>query len=160
LSPRAAWRLEELGFAEVYDYSGGKADWAAAGLPTEGTEAARTKAIDVARRVVATASPDEALGDVRERIAATGMQLLVVTNDDGIVLGLLREKELTAASDDVRVDAVMRPGPSTFRPNVTIERMAQYMTEHKLESSPITSSDGRLLGVLLAADAVAAANAK
>ena len=35
MSPRAAWRLESLGFARVYDYVAGKADWMAAGLPTE-----------------------------------------------------------------------------------------------------------------------------
>src|SRR6266511_4403171 len=37
MSPRAAWRLESMGFAEVYDYVAGKADWGAAGLPLEGT---------------------------------------------------------------------------------------------------------------------------
>ena len=37
LSPRAAARLEELSFREVYDYVAGKADWLAAGLPSEGT---------------------------------------------------------------------------------------------------------------------------
>src|SRR5689334_6170303 len=35
LSPRAAARLESLGFADVYDYAAGKADWIAMGLPTE-----------------------------------------------------------------------------------------------------------------------------
>ena len=39
MSPRAAWRLESLGFGEVYEYGGGKLDWMAAGLPTEGTNA-------------------------------------------------------------------------------------------------------------------------
>jgi rhodanese-related sulfurtransferase len=34
LSPRAAWRLESLGFKEVYDYAGGKADWLANGFAT------------------------------------------------------------------------------------------------------------------------------
>ena len=36
MSPRAACRLESLGFGEVYDYVAGKLDWMAAGLPTEG----------------------------------------------------------------------------------------------------------------------------
>jgi hypothetical protein len=31
--------------------------------------------------------------------------------------------------------------------------MAEYMTEHNLESSPITTSDGRLVGLLLQKDA-------
>ena len=32
MSPRAAWRLESLGFSHVYDYVAGKIDWLAAGL--------------------------------------------------------------------------------------------------------------------------------
>lgn len=39
MSPRAACRLEQLGFAEVYDYTTGKADWLAHGLDTEGEQA-------------------------------------------------------------------------------------------------------------------------
>ncbi len=34
MSPRAAARLETLGFDDVYDYVSGKSDWMAAGLPT------------------------------------------------------------------------------------------------------------------------------
>ena len=39
MSPRAAWRLESLGFGDVYDYVAGKVDWMAAGLPIEGANA-------------------------------------------------------------------------------------------------------------------------
>src|SRR5438309_12115020 len=34
MSPRAAWRLESVGFSEVSDYVAGKNDWMSAGLPT------------------------------------------------------------------------------------------------------------------------------
>jgi predicted transcriptional regulator len=51
----------------------------------------------------------------------------------------------------------MRPGPSTFRPFVSIEEMAAFMIEHDLESSPITTSDGRLVGLLRRQDAAKAA---
>jgi predicted transcriptional regulator len=47
----------------------------------------------------------------------------------------------------------MRPGPSTFRPYVPIAEMAKYMADHDLESSPITTSDGRLVGLLRRCDA-------
>ena len=50
MSPRAAWRLESLGFSKVYDYVEGKADWAVAGLPREGDKAGFNRAIDVVRR--------------------------------------------------------------------------------------------------------------
>jgi len=35
-SPKAAKRMEQLGFNIVYDYEAGKDDWKEAGLPTEG----------------------------------------------------------------------------------------------------------------------------
>ena len=51
----------------------------------------------------------------------------------------------------------MRQGPSTFRPYVSAREMADFMTGHKLECSPITTSDGKLVGLLYQADAVRAA---
>jgi hypothetical protein len=39
MSARAAWRLEELGFRQVYDYVPSKIDWFANGLPREGKAA-------------------------------------------------------------------------------------------------------------------------
>ena len=40
MSPRAAARLESLGFRQVYDYVAGEADWFASGLPMEGANVA------------------------------------------------------------------------------------------------------------------------
>jgi Mg/Co/Ni transporter MgtE len=54
----------------------------------------------------------------------------------------------------------MRPGPSTFRPYVLAEEMAKIMVDHKRESSPTTTSDGRLVGLLLQKDVVEAAARK
>ena len=34
-SPKAARRMDELGYRDVLDYEAGKEDWKAAGLPTE-----------------------------------------------------------------------------------------------------------------------------
>ena len=44
MSPRAAWRLESIGFTRAYDYVAGKADWGSFGLPLEGTKGARAGA--------------------------------------------------------------------------------------------------------------------
>jgi len=159
MSPRAAWRLESLGFREVYDYVAGKLDWMAAGLPTEGTNAQHPRAGDVARKDVPTAQLDERLGDVRERVRAKGWEAVVVINSERVVLGLLRSKELEK-DPDLRMEQAMRPGPSTFRPYVSMKEMAENMTKHMLESSPITTSDGRLVGLLLQKDAVQKAGEK
>ncbi len=135
----------------------GKLDWLAAGLPTEGTNAERPRAVDVARRDAPTCRLDEPIGEVRERVRAAGWDACVVVNDERVVLGLLREAELGTEGDE-RVEQVMRPGPSTFRPHVPIEDMAQFMVAHDLPTSPITSSDGRLVGVLRREDAVRVAH--
>jgi Mg/Co/Ni transporter MgtE len=99
---------------------------------------------------------DERLGEVQQRARSGGWKAAVVVNDDDVVLGLLREKEL-GSDPERRVDEVMRPGPSTFRPFVSAEEMAHYMVEHDLENAPITTSDGRLVGLLVQEDAVRAA---
>ena len=142
----------------MFDYAAGKLDWLAAGLRTEGTNAERPRAGDVARTDVPTCRLDERLGDVRERVEAAGWDACVVVNEERVVLGLLRANELRS-DPDLRIEAAMRPGPSTFRPFVSIETMAKTMLEHDAANSPITTSDGRLVGLLVRADAVKAAEA-
>jgi hypothetical protein len=43
MSPRAAARLEALGFTQVYDYVAGNADWGSFGLPLEGRRSSSTR---------------------------------------------------------------------------------------------------------------------
>src|SRR5258708_26465448 len=59
MSPRAAWRLESLGFRNVHDYKPGKLDWMAAGLPTEGAHTSKRRAGDLAKKDVPTCTMDE-----------------------------------------------------------------------------------------------------
>jgi CBS domain-containing protein len=147
MSPRAAWRLESLGFTRVFDYVAGKQDWFAAGLPSEGKLAGRSKAGDLARRDVPTCGLAERVGEVRERARAAGWDVCVVVNDRRIVLGVLRGK---AWERDPRIPAeqAMRSGPSTFRPNVPLEEIVGYLREHEMASAWITTSDGRLVGLM------------
>jgi CBS domain-containing protein len=140
----------------VYDYVAGKLDWLAAGLPTEGAEPRPVRAAEVARRDVPTCAPEERLGAVVERVRSAGWDACVVVNEERVVFGLLRSGEL-AGDPGRRIDEAMRPGPSTFRPHVPIAELARFMVEHDLVSSPITTSDGRLVGLLRREDALRAA---
>src|SRR5579864_4336251 len=153
MAPRAAARLEAMGFRDVHEYKAGKLDWLAAGLPTEGENSQKPRASIAARKDVPTCGPGERLGDVRARSVAAGWDAAVVVDESDVVLGLLRAQEL-ARGDDLQVADAMRPGPSTFRPYVPIKEMADYMTEHDLESSPVTTSDGKLVGLLLRSEAI------
>lgn len=111
----------------------------------------------MARKDIVTCRLDERLGDVSERAAAAGWEAAVAVNEERVVLGLLRKKEL-AGDPQQTIERAMRPGPSTFRPYVAIAEMATFMTGHNLDSSPITTSDGRLVGLLLKEDAVRVAD--
>lgn len=158
MAPRAAARLESLGFDTVYEYKAGKLDWMAAGLPTEGTNSLHPRAGTVARKDVPLAELGERLGDVADRVAGIGWNVVVVVDERRVVLGLLRAPEL-AKDPELSIEEAMRPGPSTFRPYVSAKHMADYMTKHRLESSPITTLDGKLVGVLFREDVVREAGA-
>ena len=150
MSPRAAWRLESLGFTEVYDYPGGKADWGAFGLPIEGTIGPR--AGDHVRTDVPTCSLDDRLQEVRAHVGASDWDTCLVVNGERVVLGRLGRRAL-AREDDVTVEAAMSAGPSTVRPNVTVEAMLERMRRQNLSNVVVTRLDGVLLGLLRREDA-------
>ncbi len=106
MSPRAAWRLESLGFTKVYDYVGGKADWFAAGLPREGKLTSIPRAGDVARRDDVTCRPTDRISDVIERVRAAGKETCIVTTDGRVVLGRVRTDRLDGDAQ-VQVQEVM-----------------------------------------------------
>ena len=131
----------------MYDYRTGKQDWMGAGLPTEGTNTEFPRLADVVRRDVPTCSLGERLGEVRNRALAAGWDACVVVSQDRVVLGLLRARELQA-DPDLLVEQAMRPGPSTYRPFVSVAEMRRTMIDRNLESSPVTTSDGKLVGLV------------
>jgi hypothetical protein len=153
MAPRAAARLESLGFDGVYEYKAGKLDWLAAGLPTEGENSRCPRAGEASRKDAAVCGLKDRLGDVRDRARQSGLEVAVVVDAERIVLGLLRSKQLDM-DPNLAVEQAMRPGPSTFRPYVSMKEMADHMVEHSLDSAPITTSDGKLVGVLLKSDAI------
>ena len=88
LSGRAAWRLESMGFQEVYRYTLGKADWISAGFETEGTEAKKPRIKQMMKRNVMTCTPKEKLGAVKNRRPDPN-DICIVLNDRNIVLGAI-----------------------------------------------------------------------
>ena len=146
-------RLETLGFDKVHEYKAGKLDWLAAGLPTEGENNNCPRAGDASRKDPIVCGLKDPVGDVRDRAKAAGWDLAVVVDDDRIVLGMLWSKQL-GMDPDLTDEEVMQPGPSTFRPYVPIKEMADHLVEHDHDSVPITTSDGKLVGVLYKSEAV------
>ena len=152
MSPRAASRLEALGFTQVYDYVAGKADWGSFGLPLEGQRDSGTRVGGHARTDVPFCGPRDRMTEVRERVRAAGWNTCFVTNERGVVLGRLGRTAL-AAKEDVSVEEAMTLGPSTVRPSFELDTALERMRNQDLTSLPVTRSDGVLVGVLLRADA-------
>ena len=134
----------------MYHYSAGKADWGAFGLPLEGKADSSTRAGSVARGNAPRCLPDELLTAIAERIGDE-WQICVVTNVDGVVLGLL-DLQAPLAREHVRAEDAMLPGPSTIRPSARRDAIAKRMREQNLARIVVTRSDGTLTGVLLRED--------
>jgi CBS domain-containing protein len=88
----------------------------------------------------------------RERVRKAGWDRCVVVNEERIVLGLLRESEL-ASGPEMPAEEVMRNGPATFRPDEPVEKVAKRMRERRATGVLVTTSDGRLVGLLYREDA-------
>ena|SRR2546425_53390 len=155
MSPRAAARLASIGFTQVYDYVAGKADWGSAGLPLEGTSGSETRAGAYVRRDVPTCRLDEPLAQVRSRVREGGWGTCFVVDAEGVVLGRLGSKALEGDAGETVAEA-MTPGPSTIRPSARLEAMVERMRKQNLTSLPVTTSDGRLVGLLRLEDAESA----
>ena len=150
MSPRAASRLETLGFTRVYDYSAGKADWGSYGLPLEGQADSSTRASSITSTEVPTCRLDELVPDIAARVPAA-WDIYVVVNDARIVLGLIGRSALRSNQPRTAEDA-MTPGPSTIRPSARLEAVAARMHEQSLTRMIVTRSDGTLLGAVRAED--------
>ncbi len=159
MSPRAAWRLESLGFADVYDYAAGKADWLAWGLPREGKAAQMPTVGEVARRDVPTCGLADRVAEAKARAQAAGLDACVVVNEQRVVLGLLRGRELDG-DPDAPAERVMQSGPTTYRPDVPAREAGARMRERHVDALLVTTPDGVLVGLLRREDAEGAEGAE
>ena len=147
MSPRAACRLDRLGFAEVYDYAPGKVDWLAHNLPTHGTLADAPTAGTRLRTDAVTASPEEPIGVVQARIEASRYGFALVLAEDRTLLGRLRKSALDG-DPKAAAEQVMEPGPVTIRPHEPLDRVAARLREHKLTTGLVTDPEGHFLGLV------------
>src|SRR5439155_15074778 len=131
MSPRAACRLEALGFADVYDYGPGKVDWLAHNLPVAGEQANVATAGRLARTDAVTCRLDERGSAVRERIDSSPYRFALVTSPGGVVLGRLRASVLDESPDGTAED-LMEPGPSTVRPDAPASTLAKRLADRNL----------------------------
>jgi Mg/Co/Ni transporter MgtE len=152
MSPRAAARLEALGFTQVFDYVAGKADWGSFRLPLDGRRPSATHVGAHVRTDVPACGPGDRMSEVRTRVRVEGWDTCFVTNGRGVVMGRLGRAAL-AREEDVSVEEAMTLGPSTVRPNLELEKAIDRMRKQHLTTLPVTRSDGVLVGLLRRDDA-------
>ena len=124
MSPRAASRLESLGFEQVYAYVAGKADWGGFGLPLEGTEGSATRAGAHVRTDAPNCRRDERLLEICERLEQTGWDTCYVLDEAGVVLGRIGRRAIRERADVSAEEAMtlgehrqtQRPARSDGRP--------------------------------------------
>lgn len=153
MSPRAAARLEAMGFTEVYDYVGGKADWLTADLPTEGDRAGERRSGSLARQDLPTCRPDESLEDVRQRPDLEAWRVCVVTDADDVVHGILTLGDIADGPESSRAEETMQLAPTTIRPNRSIQSAMNLMDQVETDFLLVTTEFGELLGILYHEDA-------
>jgi len=153
MSPRAAWRLEALGFEHVSDYVGGKADWLAHGLPREGETAHVPYAGELVDRKPPTCGLIDTIGDVAAQLSGSRYGFCLVINTRRIVLGRVRKSVLQANDAATSAESMMEAGPSTVRPNTPAGELVERLKTRELKTAIITTPDGCLVGIFHRTDA-------
>lgn len=75
-----------------------------------------------------------------------------MVDDRRVVLGRLGRRAIRG-TEDVSAEHAMTPGPSTIRPSARLATVVERMRQQNLTNLPVTTSDGRLAGLLMRADA-------
>ena len=87
-----------------------------------------------------------------ERLDESGWDTCFVVDGRRVVLGRLGRGAIRGR-EDVSAEQAMTLGPSTIRPSARLRDVVERMQGQKLTNLPVTTSDGRLVGLLLREDA-------
>lgn len=144
---RAAARLEAKGFADVRVYAAGKVAWLADGLPSEGLRRPEQRVAAIARTEgVPTLAGDASIADAIRALGPDDTVAVVLGSDD-VVLGLLRRETLGLAPSTLVAD-VLQPGPSTFRPSMTIAELVDYFRSSDERWAVVSTLGGKWIGLI------------
>jgi IMP dehydrogenase len=101
-----------------------------------------------------TCGPDATIADVDRLCAHYRISGVPVTSDDGILLGIVTNRDMRFESDPgIRVAAVMTPMPLVTAPvGVAPEEALRLLKQHKVEKLPLVDAAGRLRGLITVKD--------
>jgi len=147
MSPRAASRLESIDLQQVYDYGASKADWGSYGLHLDGDADSSTRVGAHLRTDVPTCRLDDRLPELCRRLDESGWETCFVVNNEGVLLGRIGRAAIRGRQD-LSAEEAMTPGPSTIRPSARIDAVAERMQRRNLTTLPVTTPDGRRVGLI------------
>jgi CBS domain-containing membrane protein/CBS domain-containing protein len=102
-------------------------------------------------RDVVVASPTLSVG-----VAARLMRRLHVRHlpvvDDRKLVGILSDRDLIKHAADASCGQAMTPAPVTCSQDASVGRVASLMLEHKIDSVPVVSVSGTLIGLVTSTD--------
>jgi CBS domain-containing protein len=124
----------------------GKVDWLAHNLPVEGDRPDRATVGRVMHGDAALCRSTDHMADVRGSIERSPYPFALVTSHNGTLLGRVPSSALDPASERPVWD-VAEPGPKTFRPHVSAEKVASVLADKGLSWAIVTTPEGRVLGV-------------
>jgi CBS domain-containing protein len=111
--------------------------------------------------IVFTISPDESVADAAQLLHQRQVGSMVVLAADGAVAGIVSERDLVrqlaqegAAALTRPVSAVMTREVIFASPDETVDDLLARMTDRRVRHLPVTSGDGRLLGLVSIGDLV------
>jgi CBS domain containing-hemolysin-like protein len=87
------------------------------------------------------------VADLGEVFADDAVEVAVVLGDGDVVLGLVR-REVLGLPPATPVADVLQPGPSTFRPSLTIEELVDYFRTSDERWAIVTTLGGRWIGMI------------
>src|SRR5690348_14959797 len=101
-----------------------------------------------------TCGPDATVADVEALCARYRISGVPVTGDDGVLLGIVTNRDIRFESDHSRrVTAIMTPMPLVTAPvGVGREQALDLLRHHKVEKLPLVDAAGRLRGLITVKD--------
>ena len=126
----------------------GKVDWLARNQPTQGEKADVPRVGALAKDDVVTCLLEDPVGPLCSKVNDSPYGFALVTTDDGTLLGRLRGSVINDADSDATAEATMSPGPSTVRPDTTVEDLRERLDKKNLKTAIVSDPEGRLIGVV------------
>ena len=115
------------------------------------------KVSDAMTPEVQLCTPDDTLKDAAQAMAALGVGLLPVTDNDRLV-GMISDRDIAiravahGLSVETKVRDVMSKGVSSALDTDTVEDAVRIMSEHQVRRLPVMDQDRNLVGIVALGD--------